>query len=128
MVDAERRASGRRRGRRSREGGGEGRPERIGGLVGSLLARWGIADRVERASVIAEWSEVVGPHIARVATPVRIDGETLFVEVVSAAWRTELGLMRPELMRKINAGKRRGRIEKIVFLQADGRRPEERNG
>ena len=83
---------------------------------------------MERASVIAEWDAIVGPHIARVATPVRIDGETLFVEVVSAAWRTELGLMRPDLMRKINAGKRAGRIEKIVFLQADGRRPEERNG
>jgi hypothetical protein len=40
----------------------------------------------------------------------------------------ELSMMRPQLMRKLNAGKRRGRIERIVFVQADGRYSEERDG
>ncbi len=52
----------------------------------------------------------------------------VFVEVESAAWRNELSLLRPRLMRKLNAGKRAGRIEKIVFLQSDGRIVEERDG
>jgi len=110
-----------RRGRRAK-------PEPLGGLVRSLLAKWGIAERVERATVIADWEKLVGKHIARVSRPVRIREDTLFVEVESAAWRMELSLLRPRLMRKLNAGRRTGRIERIVFLQSDGRLSEEMDG
>ncbi len=103
-------------------------PEKIGGLIGTMFARLGIAEKVERASVVADWEALVGEHIARVARPVRVQGDTLFVEVDSASWRMELSMMRPQLMRKLNAGKRRGRIERIVFVQADGRYSEERDG
>jgi predicted nucleic acid-binding Zn ribbon protein len=104
------------------------RPEKVSGVVEGIFARLGIAEKVERATVIAEWEELVGRRIAEVATPVRIQGDTLFVEVESASWRMELSMLRPQLMRKLNAGKRRGRIEKIVFVQADGRYSEERDG
>ena len=103
-------------------------PEKVGGLIGAMFARLGIAEKVERASVVADWEDLVGSHIARVARPVRVQGDTLFVEVASASWRMELSMMRPQLMRKLNAGKRRGRIERIVFVQADGRYSEERDG
>ena len=103
-------------------------PEKIGGMIEILFARLGIAEKVERASVVADWEGLVGSHIARVARPVRVQGDTLFVEVESASWRMELSMMRPQLMRKLNAGKRRGRIERIVFVQADGRYSEERDG
>mgnify|MGYP001787577471 CR=1 FL=1 len=103
-------------------------PERVGGLIETMFARLGIAEKVERASVVADWEDLVGSHIARVARPVRVQGETLFVEVESASWRMELSMMRPQLMRKLNAGKRQGRIERIVFVQADGRSSEERDG
>ncbi len=104
------------------------RPEALGGLVQATLARLGIGKRVERARVIADWPELVGPHIADVARPVRIRGGTLFVAVESAAWRNELSLMRPQLMRKINAGRSEGRIERILFLQDDGGNAEARDG
>ena len=104
------------------------RPEALGGLVGSVLASIGIAEQVDRATVIADWETLVGPHIARVSRPVRIRDETLFVEVESAAWRMELSLLRPRLLRKLNAGRSRGRIEKIIFLQSDKRLAEELDG
>ena len=103
-------------------------PESLGGLVQTTLARLGIGTRVARAQVIADWPELVGPHIADVARPVRIRGSTLFVAVESAAWRNELSLMRPQLMRKINAGRSEGRIERILFLQDDGGNAEARDG
>jgi len=104
------------------------RPEALGGLVGSVLASMGIAEKVERATVIADWESLVGPHIARVSRPVRIREDTLFVEVESAAWRMELSLLRPRLLRKLNAGRSQGRIEKIIFLQSDQRLAEELDG
>jgi len=99
-----------------------GRPERIGGVVGALLDKWGIRGRVERARAASDWEELVGPRIAEVTRNARVSGRTLFVEVEGAAWMTELSMMRRDLLRRINGGRDEGRIEKIVFLQADGRR------
>jgi predicted nucleic acid-binding Zn ribbon protein len=122
------RSTTRRRRKRRQPGDRKAPPERIAGLVEAMFQRLGIAEKVERASVVADWVDLVGEPIARVARPVRVQGETLFVEVQSASWRMELSMMRPQLMRKLNAGKRRGRIERIVFVQADGRSSEERDG
>jgi predicted nucleic acid-binding Zn ribbon protein len=102
--------------------------EKIGGLVAETLARLGIGQRVKRAEVVAEWERLVGPHIADVARAVGVRGDTLLVAVESAAWRNELSLMRPRLLAKLNAGRREGRIERIVFLQGDPGDPEETDG
>lgn len=90
-------------------------------MVAGLLERLGVAERIERASVASDWERLVGPHIARVTVDARVSGRTLFVEVVSAAWLSELNMMRHDLLRRINAGRRRARIEKIIFVQAGGR-------
>jgi len=88
--------------------------------VDGLLSTLGIAERVERAAVLNEWETIVGPAIAEKATPVGFNEGTLFVEVMSASWRMELNMMRRDLLRRLNAEIKRGRIEKIVFVQADG--------
>ncbi|MFQ5746557.1 MAG: DUF721 domain-containing protein [Gemmatimonadota bacterium] len=119
MAEGKTRTSGRSRGR------GRGtRPEALGDLVTPLLDRLGIAEKVERAAAVAEWDRIVGPHIARVARPVRVHETTLFVEVESAAWRMELNMMRRDIIGRINAGREGGRIERIVFVQSDGELPE----
>ncbi len=96
------------------------RPEPIGELVTAAFERLDIAERVERAAAIADWDQIVGEHIARVARPLRIREGTLFVAVQSAAWMMELNMMRHELLERLNAGKRRGRLERVVLVQADG--------
>ena len=58
----------------------------------------------------------MGPQIAAVTTPAaRLRGH-LFVAVATSAWMMELNLMKAELMRRLNAGKREGQIEQIVFV------------
>ena len=107
-----------RRGGRAGEAAEKPVPERVGSLIDGVFDRLGVAERVERAGLALDWDRLVGPHIARVTREVRVSGSTLFVEVVSAAWLTELAMMRHDLLRRINAGRKRGRIERIVFLQA----------
>ena len=80
--------------------------------------KWGIADDVERAAAVADWDEIVGEEMARRTRPVGIREGTVFVEVESASWMQELNMMRHEILRRINAGREKGRVEKIVFLQA----------
>jgi predicted nucleic acid-binding Zn ribbon protein len=90
----------------------------VGELLPSYLERQGLSAKIEAASVVPEWESLVGPGIAAVASPVRVSEGTLFVAVKTSAWMMELNLMKAELMRRLNAGKRKGRIEQLVFLMA----------
>lgn len=96
------------------------RPERVGTVVDALLDRIGIRGRVERAATAASWSDSVGPHIARVTRATRVRGRTLFVEVENASWLTELNMMKRSLLEGLNEDRESGKIDKIVFVQADG--------
>jgi predicted nucleic acid-binding Zn ribbon protein len=97
-----------------------GSPERVGTLVEGLLRSHGLAEGVERALVFPEWAELVGPQIAQVATPVGFNRATLFVEVRSSAWLMELEMMERRILARLNARRRRGKYERIVFRLAPG--------
>jgi predicted nucleic acid-binding Zn ribbon protein len=97
---------------------GPDKPQLIGELIPRLLQRNGISAKVEAASVIPEWDELVGPAIAAVARPLTVSDGTLIVAVTTSAWLMELDLMKASLMRRLNAGKKAGRIEQLVFVMA----------
>lgn len=97
-----------------------GNPQLVGELLPTYLRKKGLAAKVEAASVVPEWENLVGPGIASVTVPVRISEGTLFVQVTTSAWMTELTLMKGDLMRRLNAGKREGRVDQIVFLMGEG--------
>ena len=90
------------------------RPRPIGEAIASFLERSGISRRVEQASVIPEWQELVGSQIAQVTEPLSIarDG-TLFVAVKTSAWMNELSLLEPQLLASINAKADRARVARI---------------
>lgn len=91
----------------------------MGELLPTYLRKKGLTAKVEAASVVPEWENLVGPGIAAVTMPVRISEGTLFVQVKTSAWMTELTLMKSELIRRLNAGKREGRIEQLVFVMGE---------
>jgi predicted nucleic acid-binding Zn ribbon protein len=90
----------------------------VGELIPKYLARKGLTAKVEAASVVPEWEDLVGQGIAAVASPIRVSDGTLIVAVATSAWMMELNLMKADLMRRLNAGKRQGRIERLVFIMA----------
>ena len=90
------------------------KPRRLGDVVGDVLARAGIADRIAQAKVIPEWRSLVGAQIANVTEPLSVTPQgTLFVAVKTNAWMTELSLMEPELLRRLNERTGRLQIKKI---------------
>ena len=92
------------------------RPQLVGELLPVYLKRKGLTAKVEAASVVPEWDDLVGPGIAGATRPIRVSDGTLFIAVKTSAWMMELNMMKGELMRRLNAGKREGRIEHLVFL------------
>lgn len=97
-----------------------GDPSRLGDELAAFLREKGLEEEVEAQSVVEEWEELVGERIAGVAQAVAAARGVLFVEVRSSAWLAELSLMRRDLMARLNAGRRKGRIERIVFRLSEG--------
>lgn len=98
---------------------GEKGPRPLGEALAGFLDRSGIGERIEAASVIPEWEERVGRQIAAVTTPLRVSGGTLFVAVRSSAWLMELKLKEREILRRLNAGRERGRTRQIRFVMGE---------
>jgi predicted nucleic acid-binding Zn ribbon protein len=95
-------------------------PVRLGDALQSFLRDSGLEDRVEEAAVLPEWAARVGPAIAGVTTPVSVSRGTLLVAVGTSGWLMELRLMERDILRRLNEGRERGRIEHIRFVMADG--------
>ena len=89
-------------------------PQLLGDVMSGMLKKSGIADRVAQASVIPDWAGLVGPQIARVTEPLSVTPQgTLFVAVTTNAWMTELSLMEPDLLRRLNQRTGKLKIRKI---------------
>ncbi|HEX7090697.1 MAG TPA: DUF721 domain-containing protein [Longimicrobiales bacterium] len=94
-------------------------PAPVGQVLASYLERAGLAEKVEEAGAVPSWPEVVGPAIAAVTTPLRVSRGALVVAVRSSAWLMELKLMEGEILKRLNAGRRRGRLARIRFVMAE---------
>jgi len=92
-------------------------PARVSEVLAGYLKTAGLAERVAQAGVVAAWPVLVGPQIAQAAAAESVtpDG-VLFVRVRSAAWRQELSLMAHDILAKLNAGRKTGRIERIRWV------------
>ncbi len=88
-------------------------------VLGRLLRKLGIDEELARQEAVDRWAEVVGEGIAQVTRARAQAGGVLFVAVRSSAWMNELNFMRADLLRQLNAGAGRGRVERIVFQLAE---------
>lgn len=98
-------------------------PVPLGDVLDHWLAKSGLAKRFDLATVVDEWPELVGPQIAAVtrAMAVTPDG-TLMVRVATNAWATELGLMTPRILARVN-GSKRGRVLHVRWMVGPLDRP-----
>lgn len=88
-------------------------PQLIGDTLRSWLARTDTGGEVTRARLFAQWAQIVGPEIADHARPqTLIDGE-LTIEAVSTAWATQLRLLAPGVVKRINQALGHGTVTVI---------------
>jgi predicted nucleic acid-binding Zn ribbon protein len=99
-------------------------PAPLADALASYLKQSGFSKRLQQAGIIEEWAELVGSQIAAVTAPESVtpDG-VLRVRVASAAWATELSLMAPRILARLNAG-RTGRVKEIRWVPGPLHRPE----
>jgi predicted nucleic acid-binding Zn ribbon protein len=99
-------------------------PASLSDALASYLKRAGLTKRVQQAAIIEEWAVLVGPQIAAVTAPQYITPDAmLLVHVATAPWATELGLMTPRILARLNAG-RSGRVKAIRWVPGPLDRPQ----
>lgn len=73
------------------------------------------------AGIWRVWEDAVGAAIARRAEPVRLRGRTLLVAVSSAPWMQELTLLKPGIVKAVNARLTRPLLDDLHFVLTEGR-------
>lgn len=69
----------------------EGRPvSAVSDLVGSLVTRLGLGERICEQEILSAWRDIVGDFLAGHSTPARLVGGVLHVQVLQPTVRYEL--------------------------------------
>lgn len=75
----------------------------VGGVLDGLLAGLGLDERLRQGRALVVWEKVVGPQIAGHTRPHKLRDGILEVGVDQPAWMQQLQLMKPQILRKLNA-------------------------
>ncbi|MFC1477647.1 DUF721 domain-containing protein [candidate division KSB1 bacterium] len=92
------------------------KPERLGSVVESVLADLGLFSAYRNYKIMNKWADAVGPIVAKVTEPDRIEHGTLFVKVTNSSWRQELHYYKAEIIVKLNDGQDYDVVKDIILV------------
>ena len=104
------------RGQRARSGPGRPRrddPQLLGQAIGGLLDHQGWQQRAAIGSVFGRWAEIVGRDLAAHTQPDAFADGELAVTADSTAWATQVRLLAPQLVRRLNAELGDGTVRRV---------------
>jgi len=97
---------------------GRGRPRRedpqpLASAIGGLLGARGWEQRAAMGSVFGRWAEIVGQDVAAHTRPDSFADGELAVTADSTAWATQVRLLAPVLVRRLNAELGDGSVRRV---------------
>ncbi len=95
-------------------------PQLLGDAVGRLVASGGWEVDLRVQGVFGRWTELVGDEVAAHVTPEQLEDGKLTVRTDSTAWATQLRLLAPTLVRRLNEQLGHGTITVIDILGPHG--------
>ncbi len=75
----------------------------------------GIRKIINESDVVADFYKIF-PDLEKVAKPVKVEKQTIFLRVENSAWRSELKFMEKNIIDKINQFYKDIRIIKVRFI------------
>ncbi len=88
-------------------------PQRLGQAIGGLLDQHGWQQRAAIGSVFGRWAEIVGRDLAAHTRPDAFADGELAVTADSTAWATQVRLLAPQLVRRLNAELGDGTVRRV---------------
>jgi predicted nucleic acid-binding Zn ribbon protein len=102
-------SSSRRPGRRPRRDD----PEPLNAAIGGLIDSRGWREAAAVGSVFGRWAQIVGPDLAAHTRPDSLADGELTVTADSTAWATQVRLLAPQLVRRLNAELGDGSVQRV---------------
>jgi predicted nucleic acid-binding Zn ribbon protein len=88
----------------------------LGDVIQQFIRANGLQPKLDEASVVKNWEEIVGKMIARHTQDLYIKHRKIFVRFDSAALRQEMMYAKSKLIEKINNSVGHQCIDEVVFL------------
>lgn len=88
-------------------------PEPLAQFLGKLISDQGWEENLSAQQVFADWAAIVGEEVARHCVISGYEDGQLEVEADSTAWATQLRLLAPRIVAKLNARLGQGSVVRI---------------
>jgi predicted nucleic acid-binding Zn ribbon protein len=98
---------------------GKGKPQSVGDILPSALAAAGLGRRFAERSVLEDWAQIAGERVAAHSRAVDLRDGVLVLDADHGAWRQELTLLFPTIVRKYNERHGEGTVREIRWLHRD---------
>lgn len=107
----------RRRPRSSGRGGSD--PTALGDALGAMIADEGWSTQVSVHALLGRWPSLVGDAVARHSRPEGFAAGVVKIRTDSTAWASQLRLMAPQLLAKLNEAVGDGAITRLEIVGPD---------
>ncbi|MGQ0625298.1 MAG: DUF721 domain-containing protein [Sporichthyaceae bacterium] len=97
-----------------------GDPLPVADALQALVAQRGWQVPTAIAGVMDRWADVVGAEVAAQTQPVSYDDAVLTVQASSTAWATQLRLLAPQILRRLNAEVGQGSVRRLHVRAPSG--------
>ncbi len=114
------------RGSRSKRGRRASEPQSVGEALEDVIADRGWTTQVSVHLLLGRWPELVGAAVADHTRPESFDKGVVLIRCDSTAWATQLRLMAPQLLARLNESLGDGTITRLNILGPDA--PDWRKG
>ena len=71
-------------------------------ILESVLKEHKLTSNIDAYSIFSVWDEIAGPTVANHSRPVRLHGDTVYVEVDDPIWLSQLRYMKQDILQKID--------------------------
>jgi predicted nucleic acid-binding Zn ribbon protein len=88
----------------------------LGEVIQQFIKRNGMQPKLDEATLVAQWEEIVGKMIARHTLDLYLKNQKLFIKFDSAALRQEMSYAKSKLIENINKTIGHTCVNEIVLL------------
>jgi len=94
-------------------------PQPLGEALDELISSHGWATDVSMQHLLGRWADLVGPTNAEHSSPERFENTMLLVRTDSTAWATNLRMLAPAILARLNDQLGDGTVSRIVVKGPD---------
>ncbi|MBI4744327.1 MAG: DUF721 domain-containing protein [Actinobacteria bacterium] len=87
---------------------------KLDNIIKDVIKNKKIKRKIKENAIIDIWKELVGENVANISKPIKIEGNILFVDIISSTWAQELKFFENKILNDIK-NKMNLNIKKIFF-------------